>query len=77
MRPELEQGRLEGRIDCPKCRCLVGRYAWQGMACSCGRWVVPAISLARGRVDAPGARAGRVEGAATADRAGVPPRENL
>ncbi|KAI9759460.1 MAG: tyrosine protein phosphatase yvh1 [Candelina submexicana] len=28
-----------------------GKYAWQGMQCSCGQWVVPAISLARGRTD--------------------------
>ncbi|KAI9696979.1 MAG: tyrosine protein phosphatase yvh1 [Candelina mexicana] len=28
-----------------------GKYAWQGMQCNCGQWVVPAISLARGRTD--------------------------
>ncbi|KAK8166099.1 protein-tyrosine phosphatase-like protein [Phyllosticta citribraziliensis] len=53
MRPELEQGKLDGRLECPnpKCRSLVGKYAWQGMRCSCGAWVVPAISLAKGRID--------------------------
>ena len=53
MRPELEMGKLEGRLECPnsKCRTNVGKYAWQGMRCSCGTWVVPGISLARGRVD--------------------------
>ena len=53
MRPELSQGKLEGRLECPnpKCRTNVGKYAWQGMRCSCGEWVLPAISLARGRVD--------------------------
>jgi len=51
MRPELEQGRLEGRFECPKCKTNVGKYAWQGMQCSCGEWVVPGISLARGRID--------------------------
>ncbi|KAI9714399.1 MAG: hypothetical protein M1820_000360 [Bogoriella megaspora] len=51
MRPELEQGRLDGRLECPKCKTNVGKYAWQGMQCSCGDWVVPGISLARGRVD--------------------------
>ena len=53
MRPELEQGKLEGRLECPNSKCAsnVGKYAWQGMRCSCGKWVVPGISLARGRVD--------------------------
>ena len=51
MRPELEQGKLDGRIECPKCRTNVGKYAWQGMQCSCGDWVVPGISLAKGRID--------------------------
>ena len=53
MRPELEQGKLEGRLECPnqKCAQSVGRYAWQGMKCSCGEWVVPGMTLGRGRVD--------------------------
>ena len=58
MRPELEQGKMEGRLECPNGRCKtnVGKYAWQGMRCSCGDWVVPAISLARGRIDEAKAR---------------------
>ncbi|TGZ83872.1 dual specificity protein phosphatase 12 [Ascodesmis nigricans] len=53
MKNELEQGKLEGKLDCPNSKCggKVGSYAWQGMKCSCGEWVVPGISLARGRVD--------------------------
>ncbi|KAI9874460.1 MAG: tyrosine protein phosphatase yvh1 [Pleopsidium flavum] len=51
MRPELNQGHLSGRLSCPKCATNVGKYAWQGMRCSCGEWVVPGISLARGKVD--------------------------
>jgi dual specificity phosphatase 12 len=51
MRPELEKGQLDGRLECPKCKTNVGKYAWQGMKCSCGTWVVPAISIARARVD--------------------------
>jgi len=53
MRPELEQGKLDGRLECPnpKCETNVGKYAWQGMRCNCGEWVLPAISLARGRID--------------------------
>lgn len=52
MRPELEQGKLDGRLECPKCHANVGKYAWQGMQCSCGDWVLPAISLQKSRVDA-------------------------
>lgn len=51
MRPELEQGKLDGRFECPKCRTNVGKYAWQGMQCSCGEWIVPGISLSKSRVD--------------------------
>ena len=51
MRPELEQGKLDGRLECPKCKTNVGKYAWQGMQCSCGDWVVPGISLTKGRTD--------------------------
>lgn len=53
MRPELSQGKLEGRLECPnvKCGANVGKYAWQGTRCSCGVWVIPAISLQRARVD--------------------------
>jgi len=53
MRPELELGKLEGRLECPNAKCgqSVGRYAWQGMKCSCGEWVVPGMTLGRGRVD--------------------------
>ncbi|KAM0803224.1 protein-tyrosine phosphatase-like protein [Usnea florida] len=53
MRPELELGKLEGRLECPnrKCGQSVGRYAWQGMKCSCGEWVVPGVTLGRGRID--------------------------
>jgi len=51
MRPELDKAALSGRLECPKCATNVGKYAWQGMRCSCGEWIVPGISLARGRVD--------------------------
>jgi len=47
----LEKGLLDGRLECPKCCANVGRYAWQGMKCSCGAWVVPAITLAKAKVD--------------------------
>jgi len=51
MKPELEEGKLEGKLECPKCKAKVGSYAWQGIKCSCGDWVVPGISIARGKVD--------------------------
>jgi len=53
MRPELGKGLLSGRLECPnpKCGQNVGKYAWQGMKCSCGEWVVPGITIAKGRVD--------------------------
>jgi dual specificity phosphatase 12 len=53
MRPLLAQGLLSGRLDCPnpKCGAQIGRYAWQGLQCSCGVWVIPGFTLAKGRVD--------------------------
>ena len=53
MRNELEQGLLNGRLECPnsKCKAQIGRYAWQGMRCNCGIWVCPAVTLQKSRVD--------------------------
>ena len=51
MKDELEQGKLEGRLECPKCKSNVGKYAWQGLRCTCNAWIVPGISLSRSRVD--------------------------
>ncbi|KAI0440396.1 protein-tyrosine phosphatase-like protein [Xylaria telfairii] len=53
MRPMLEEGVLDGRLVCPnpKCGATVGRFAWQGLHCTCKQWVVPAFSLNRSRVD--------------------------
>lgn len=51
MKPELEQGQLEGKLVCPKCKQKVGSYHWQGSKCSCGQWVTPAIKLQRNKVD--------------------------
>jgi dual specificity phosphatase 12 len=53
MRPTLAEGGLAGRLECPNAKCgqQVGRYAWQGLKCSCGHWVVPGFSLAAGKVD--------------------------
>lgn len=48
-----EDGPLSGRLTCPnpKCDSVVGKFAWQGMPCSCGKWVVPAMGVARAKVD--------------------------
>lgn len=48
-----EEAPLSGRLICPnpKCEANVGKFAWQGLRCSCGKWVVPAIGVARARVD--------------------------
>lgn len=44
---------LSGRLTCPNTICgqNIGKFAWQGMRCSCGSWIVPAIGLAKARVD--------------------------
>lgn len=44
---------LDGRLNCPNTSCgaNVGKFAWPGMPCSCGKWVVPAICLVRAKVD--------------------------
>ncbi|KAJ5179464.1 hypothetical protein N7492_002674 [Penicillium capsulatum] len=44
---------LSGRLICPNPACggNIGKFAWQGMQCSCNNWVVPAIGLAKARVD--------------------------
>ena len=51
MKPEMSKGAISGKLECPKCSSKVGSYAWQGIKCSCGGWVVPGISVARGKVD--------------------------
>jgi dual specificity phosphatase 12 len=53
MKPELEQGKLEGRLECPNnnCKSKIGSYSWHGMRCSCGEWVVPGISIQRSKID--------------------------
>lgn len=51
MRDELEKGNLEGRLLCPKCGYKLGSYHWQGSRCTCGKWITPAITLKKSRVD--------------------------
>lgn len=53
MREVLAHGELEGRLTCPNPRCgaNVGKFAWQGLRCSCGGWVTPGFGIAKARVD--------------------------
>jgi dual specificity phosphatase 12 len=53
MRETLAEGQLEGRLACPnsKCGINVGKFAWQGLRCSCGGWVTPGFGVLRGKVD--------------------------
>jgi dual specificity phosphatase 12 len=48
-----DEAPLSGRLTCPNAICgsNVGKFAWQGLRCSCGGWVVPAIGLTKARVD--------------------------
>ncbi|KAI0479148.1 dual specificity protein phosphatase 12 [Xylariaceae sp. FL0804] len=75
MRPALEGGALDGRLGCPNARCgaSVGRFAWQGLRCTCGRWVTPAFSLNRSRVDEVAPRPGPAAAAAAGTRTRGPP----
>lgn len=77
MRNMLESGELDGRLACPNERCgaSLGRFSWKGFRCSCGSWVTPAFSLAKGRVDeslAPAGGSGGRSGPSTdAERAAL------
>ncbi|KAK5458135.1 tyrosine protein phosphatase yvh1 [Exophiala xenobiotica] len=53
MRETLAHGGLDGRLSCPnpKCGANIGKFAWQGLRCSCGGWVTPGFGLARSKVD--------------------------
>lgn len=53
MKTELDRGEVDGRFSCPnpKCGAKIGSYAWQGMTCSCRRWVLPALCIQRSKVD--------------------------
>jgi dual specificity phosphatase 12 len=51
MQPAIDTGELDGKLECPKCKAKVGTYAWQGMRCSCGKWVTPSFTLGKSKVD--------------------------
>lgn len=41
----------DGRLLCPKCQAVVGRWKWGGLQCSCGVWHTPAFQIPLSRVD--------------------------
>lgn len=53
MKTTLAEGELDGRLSCPNKTCGVnlGKFAWQGLRCSCGGWVTPGFGVGRGKVD--------------------------
>ncbi|QSL65098.1 hypothetical protein MERGE_002403 [Pneumocystis wakefieldiae] len=51
MKSELDNGNIEGKLNCPKCSSRIGKYAWQGMTCSCKKWVTPALSIQKSKID--------------------------
>ena len=53
MKPALSSGALDGKLLGPnkKCNQNIGKFAWQGLRCSCGGWVTPGFGVARGKVD--------------------------
>ncbi|PCG94308.1 hypothetical protein PENOC_083340 [Penicillium occitanis (nom. inval.)] len=68
-----DEAPLSGRLTCPnpKCEANVGKFAWQGLRCSCGKWVVPAIGVARGRVDVTERKGDSTTSVASSNNSGV------
>ena len=76
MKPVLGEGQLDGRLSCPnaKCGANVGKFAWQGMRCSCGGWVTPGFAVTRGKIDEAIVNRGRTTPSAQAGPGGGPIR---
>lgn len=53
MKGALGEGTLDGRLTCPNPRCgaNIGKFAWQGLRCSCGGWVTPGFGVGKGKID--------------------------
>ncbi|KAI9209360.1 protein-tyrosine phosphatase-like protein [Polychytrium aggregatum] len=47
----LDDGSVEGKIQCPKCESKLGSYNWSGSQCSCGEWITPSFALQKSKVD--------------------------
>lgn len=48
---EQQPGKQQGKLNCPFCSQRVGAFAWHGLCCDCGQWVVPAFQLQRSKID--------------------------
>ena len=72
MKDTLAQGGLDGRLACPnpKCGANIGKFAWQGLRCSCGGWVTPGFGIVRGKVDQVRSAQSRARGAVSANNSG-------
>ncbi|KAK5064931.1 hypothetical protein LTR84_000765 [Exophiala bonariae] len=70
MKGALGEGTLDGRLTCPnpKCGANIGKFAWQGLRCSCGGWVTPGFGVGKAKIDEVPVRQGpsRSIGAVTA-----------
>lgn len=73
MKDVLALGELDGRLTCPnpKCGANIGKFAWQGLRCSCGGWVTPGFGVARSKVDEVRARSGKSAGGGGGASAGI------
>ncbi|KAK5032151.1 tyrosine protein phosphatase yvh1 [Exophiala sideris] len=73
MKDTLAQGGLDGRLACPnpKCGANIGKFAWQGLRCSCGGWVTPGFGIVRGKVDQVRSAQSRARGAVAANNNGA------
>lgn len=53
MKSTLSEGAMDGRLICPNERCgaNIGKFAWQGLRCSCGGWVTPGFGVGKAKID--------------------------
>eukprot|EP00834_Sanchytrium_tribonematis_P007154 NODE_608_length_5442_cov_0.955830.p5 type:complete len:251 gc:universal NODE_608_length_5442_cov_0.955830:4628-5380(+) len=43
--------KLQGKLNCPRCKSKVGSFIWQGRRCSCGVYVAPHLTLSSKKID--------------------------
>ena len=73
---------MDGGLTCPneKCGANIGKFAWQGLKCSCGGWVTPGFGVVRNKVDEVVVRPTTDGGGGSASRgvgARMPIRDNV
>lgn len=42
---------MEGKIHCEKCAAKIGHWAWKGLRCNCGQYVIPGFAVQNAKVD--------------------------